>query len=80
MGTMFGGNWGKDGDKLFGDEGSVNKLFTNQFNAAGTELTGAEMNFGNKVMRALGVAASVYTLGTTPVKNYISETIVGING
>ena len=80
MGTMFGGNWGKDGDKLFGDEGSVNKLFTNQFNAAGTELTGAEMNFGNKVMRALGVAASVYTLGTTPVKNYISENVVTIKG
>ena len=80
MGTMFGGNWGKDGDKLFGDEGSVNKLFTNQFDTTGTKLTGAEMNFGNKVMRALGVAASVYTLGTTPVKNYISETVVGING
>lgn len=80
MGTMFGGNWGKDGDKLFGDEGTVNKLFTNQFNDTGDELTGAEMNFGNKVMRTLGVAASVYTLGTTPVKNYISENVVGING
>ena len=80
MGTMFGGNWGKDGDKLFGDEGTVNKLFTNQFNDTGDKLTGAEMNFGNKVMRTLGVAASVYTLGTTPVKNYISENVVGING
>ena len=80
MGTMFGGNWGKDGDKLFGDEGSVNKLFTNQFNAAGDALTGDEMTFGNKVMRALGVAASVYTLGTTPVKNYISENVVTIKG
>ena len=80
MGTMFGGNWGKDGDKLFGDEGSVNKLFTNKFNAAGDDYSSDEMNFGNKVMRALGVAASVYTLGTTPVKNYISETVVGING
>ena len=80
MGTMFGGNWGKDGDKLFGDEGSVNKLFTNKFNAAGDDYSNDEMNFGNKVMRALGVAASVYTLGTTPVKNYISETVVGING
>ena len=78
--TMFGGNWGKDGDKLFGDEGSVNKLFTNKFNAAGDDYAADEMNFGNKVMRALGVAASVYTLGTTPVKNYISETVVGING
>ena len=80
MGTMFGGNWGKDGDKLFGDEGSVNKLFTNKFNATGDDYSSDEMNFGNKVMRALGVAASVYTLGTTPVKNYISETVVGING
>ena len=80
MGTMFSGNWGKDGKQLFGDGGSVNKLFTNQFNDAGTDYSNDEMNFGNKVMRALGVAASVYTLGTTPVKNYISETVVGING
>lgn len=80
MGTMFSGNWGKDGKQLFGDDGSVNKLFTNQFNDAGTDYSNDEMNFGNKVMRALGVAASVYTLGTTPVKNYISETVVGING
>ena len=90
MGTMFSGNWGKDGkQQLFGDDGSVNKLFTNQFKTTGagteadpyvTSLDGDEMNFGNKVMRALGVAASVYTLGTTPVKNYISENVVGING
>lgn len=80
MGTMFSGNWGKDGKQLFGDDGSVNKLFTNQFNDDGTDYSNDEMNFGNKVMRALGVAASVYTLGTTPVKNYISETVVGING
>ena len=80
MGTMFSGNWGKDGVQLFGDDGSVNKLFSNKFNAAGDALSDDEMNFGNKVMRALGVAASVYTLGTTPVKNYISETVIGING
>ena len=90
LGTMFSGNWGGDnGVKLFGDDGSVNKLFTNQFKTTGTgteadpfvtTLDGAEMNFGNKVMRTLGVAASVYTLGTTPVKNYISETVVGIAG
>ena len=81
IGTMFGGNWGGDnGVKLFGDEGSVNKLFTNQFDTTGTKLTGAEMNFGNKVMRALGVAASVYTLGTTPAKNLISEKILFADG
>ena len=86
IGTMFSGVWGDDdaADKkvLFGDDGSVSALFKNQFKTTGstTALDGDEMNFGNKVMRALGVAASVYTLGTTPVKNYISETIVGING
>ena len=83
MGTMFGGNWGKDGDQLFGDDGSVSNLFSNQFkkDTDGVVKTiGAEMTFGNKVMRALGVAASVYTLGTTPVKNYISENVVTING
>ena len=85
LGVMFSGNWGKDGVQLFGDDGSVTALFKNQFKTTGqgtdadpyvTSLTGDEMTFGNKVMRALGVAASVYTLGTTPVKNYISETVI----
>ena len=85
IGTMFGGNWGGDnGVKLFGDDGTASKFFKNQaaYDATGkfTGFDGDEMTFGNKVMRALGVAASVYTLGTTPVKNYISETVVGING
>ena len=90
MGTMFGGNWGKDGDKLFGDEGSVHGLFNNQMKlnskTVGTDTVyytapnGDEMTFGNKVMRALGVVASVYTLGTTPVKNSISENVVTIAG
>ena len=75
MGTMFSGTWGDDdsADKkvLFGDDGTVNKLYKN-----GTD----DMTFGNKVMKTIGLAASVYTLGTTPVKNYISETVVGING
>ena len=39
-----------------------------------------DMTFGNKVMKTIGLAASVYTLGTTPVKNYIGETVVGIKG
>ena len=84
LGVMFSGNWGDD-NKLFGDDGSLNKLFSNQFTAVkegnkvtGYELTGEEMTFGNKVMRALGVAASVYTLGTTPVKNYISENVISL--
>ena len=72
LGVMFSGNWGDD-NKIFGDEGSLKKNFY-------ADVNGDDMTFGNKVMRVLGSAAAVYTLGTTPVKNYISETVVGING
>lgn len=81
MGTMFGGNWSDDGDKLFGDNGTASTYFKNQYNKTSKKFDGAEMTFGNKVMRVLGSAAAVYTLGTTPVKNSISEnqlTIFGI--
>ena len=75
LGVMFGGQWGDEdnGDKkIFGDDGEWKKnLYMN-----GT----TEMNGFNKVMRTLGAAAAVYTLGTTPVKNYISETVVKIDG
>ena len=54
---MFGGNWGSDGVKLFGDEGTLK-----------TWLYGDDMNFGNKVMRTLGAASVVYTLGTSDAK------------
>ena len=57
LGTMFGGNWGSDGVKLFGDEGTLK-----------TWLYGDDMNFGNKVMRTLGAASVVYTLGTADAK------------
>lgn len=75
LGVMFGGQWGDEdnGDKkIFGDDGEWKKnLYMN-----GT----TEMNGFNKVMRTLGAAAAVYTLGTTPVKNYISENVVKIDG
>ena len=84
IGTMFGGNWGKDGDKLFGDDGTASKFFKNQaaYDAAGnfTGFDGDEMTFGNKVMRVLGSAAAVYTLGTAPAKNLISENILFADG
>lgn len=84
IGTMFGGNWGKDGDKLFGDDGTASKFFKNQaaYDADGnfTGFDGDEMTFGNKVMRVLGSAAAVYTLGTAPAKNLISEKILFANG
>ena len=74
LGVMFGGNWGGDnGKKIFGDNGEWKKSFY-------ADTTNGEMTFGNKVMRTLGAAAAVYTLGTTPVKNYISETVVKISG
>ena len=84
IGTMFGGNWGKDGDKLFGDDGTASKFFKNQaaYDAAGnfTGFDGDEMTFDNKVMRVLGSAAAVYTLGTAPAKNLISEKILFADG
>ena len=84
IGTMFGGNWGKDGDKLFGDDGTASKFFKNQaaYDATGnfTGFDGDEMTFGNKVMRVLGSAAAVYTLGTAPAKNLISEKILCADG
>ena len=71
LGTMFSGNWGgDDGVKLFGDEGTLKLALYGD----------DDMGFGNKVMKTIGLAASVYTLGTTPVKNYIGETVVGIKG
>ena len=74
LGVMFGGQWGDEdnGDKkIFGDDGEWKK----NFYMSNT----TEMNGFNKFMRTLGAAAAVYTLGTTPVKNYISETVVKIN-
>ena len=60
LGTMFGGNWGDDGVKLFGSDGTLK-----------TWLYGADagdMSFLNKTMRTLGLASFVYTLGTASAK------------
>ena len=57
--TMFSGNWGgDDGVKLFGDEGTLKLALYGD----------DDMGFGNKVMRTLGLASVVYTLGTAPAK------------
>ena len=61
LGTMFSGQWGSDGVQLFGDDGSITNLFKYGFDATNKN----ETNFFNKVMVGLGVAASVYTLGTS---------------
>ena len=66
LGVMFSGNWGgDDGFKILGSDGVLTSLFKHGING-----TVEETNFFNKVMTGLGLAASVYTLGTTPVKSY----------
>ena len=67
LGTMFSGNWGDDGVKLFGDKGTFSALYHIDHDIAKDS-----QNFGNKIMTTLGLAASVYTLGTTSVKSYAS--------
>ena len=69
LGTMFGGNWGgDDGVKLFGDEGTLKLALYGD----------DDMGFGNKVMRTLGLASVVYTLGTAPAKIGFNDAVSGI--
>ena len=76
LGTMFGGNWGDDGVKLFGDNGTFSALY-NVNHAVG----GESQTFGNKIMTTLGLAASVYTLGTTGVKSHVGNAkVIDIKG
>ena len=70
LGVMFSGNWGDD-NKIFGDEGTLKKNFYSL-------KSGDDMTFGNKVMRTLGLAASVYTLGTTSAKISFNDSVTGI--
>ena len=72
LGVMFGGNWGgDDGDKIFGDDGALKKNIYGDVN-------GDDMTFGNKVMRTLGMASVVYTLGTAPAKIGFNDGVMGI--
>ena len=69
MGTMFSGNWGgDDGKKLFGDEGTLKLALYGD----------DDMGFGNKVMRTLGLASFVYTLGTASAKVGFNKDVVSI--
>ena len=84
LGTMFGGTWGKDGAQLFGDDGSISSFFKyglTAYNKKNDYAGASEMNFFNKVMTGLGVAASVYTLGTTGVKSHVGNAkVIDIKG
>ena len=70
LGVMFSGNWGKDGKQIFGDDGELKKNFYT--------LENDDMTFGNKVMRTLGMASVVYTLGTAPAKIGFNDGVMGI--
>ena len=82
LGVMFGGNWGKDNDHIFGEAGSLNQnVFglwgnTDPANPVRTD----DMTFGNKVMQVLGMASVAYTLGTTDAKVGFNDAVYGING
>ncbi len=84
LGTMFGGAWGGDGVKLFGDDGSISNFFKyglNAYNKGDSYASASEMNFFNKVMTGLGLAASVYTLGTTEAKSHVGNAkVIDIKG
>ena len=70
LGVMFGGNWGgDDGVKMFGDDGKLkNALYGDD-----------DMGFGNKVMRTLGLASVVYTLGTTSAKVDFNDNVTSFD-
>lgn len=73
LGVMFGGNWGDDGVKIFGDDGELKKNIYGDVN-------GNEMTFGNKVMRTLGMASVAYTLGTSDAKVLFNDKVMKIDG
>ena len=79
LGVMFGGNWGKDGDKIFGDDGKLaENIFTTKNSNGDVVVSSDDMTFGNKVMRTLGMASVVYTLGTSDAKVDFAENVRGI--
>lgn len=75
LGTMFSGNWGEDGVKLFGDEGTFSALYK-----VGHVVTGDDQNFGNKIMTTLGLAASVYTLGMKDAAVLTAKKVSNVDG
>lgn len=74
LGTMFSGSWG-DGNKLFGDDGSLTALYK-----VGRVPTGDSQTFGNKIMTTLGLASVVYTLGMKDAAVLTVKEVVDING
>ena len=79
LGVMFGGNWGKDNDHIFGEEGSLNQNVFGLWNDDHTTRTD-DMTFGNKVMRTLGMVSVAYTLGTSDAKVLFNDKVMKIDG
>ena len=78
LGVMFSGNWGgDDGKKIFGDDGELAKNIYSVTDGT-TTISSDDMTFGNKVMRTLGMASVVYTLGTAPAKIGFNDAVSGI--
>lgn len=75
LGTMFSGNWGDDGVKLFGDNGTFSALYK-----VGRVPTGDSQNFGNKIMTTLGLASVVYTLGMKDAAVLTAKKVTKIDG
>ena len=75
LGTMFSGNWGNDGVKLFGDDGSLTALYK-----VDRIPTGDSQTFGNKIMTTLGLASVVYTLGMKDAAVLTVKKVTDING
>ena len=75
LGTMFSGNWGDDGVKLFGDNGTFSALYN-----VGREVGGEAQTFGNKIMTTLGLASVVYTLGMKDAAVLTVKKVTNSNG
>ena len=76
LGVMFSGNWGGDnGFTIFGSDGALTHLFKH-----GILNNAEESNFFNKVMTGLGLAASVYTLGTNSAAVLSVKKVTNSNG
>ena len=75
LGTMFSGNWGEDGVKLFGDEGTFSALYHIYHDIAKDS-----QNFGNKIMTTLGLASVVYTLGMKDAAVLTVKKVAKIDG
>ena len=75
LGTMFSGNWGSDGVKLFGDEGTFSALYN-----VDHKIGGDAQNFGNKIMTTLGLASVVYSLGMKDAAVLTAKKVVKADG